>query len=430
MAVKRKKSNTGDMIVPCGKEDSNSTEKKSNGKEHLLPSMIKNKEKRSAVHAQLKHQKKLEKRKKAKAREADEKRALEIGEEPPPRKIPRTIENTREFDETICKPDDEELFAGNDGDEFSSILKHESTSKILITTCRFNSTRGPAFISELLSVIPNAHYYKRGTYDLKKIVEYATNKDFTSIIVVHTNRREPDALLVIGLPDGPTAHFKLSKLVLRKDIKVCCCISFIFFQNTNFLHSNSKASYCAHKISPKNHGNPTSHQPELVLTNFTTRLGHRIGRLLSFSSFNVEATIVLYWLWNSTWKDRIRNILSAANTIMLYWLIQSLFPQDPNFRGRQVVTFHNQRDFIFFRHHRYIFESKESKQSDSKATKGKDTKDEKSAQEKTVARLQECGPRFTLKLISLQQGTFDTKGGEYEWVHKPEMDTSRRRFFL
>ena len=31
-----------------------------------------------------------------------------------------------------------------------------------------------------------------------------------------------DALLIIGLPEGPTAHFKLSKLVLRKDIKVCC----------------------------------------------------------------------------------------------------------------------------------------------------------------------------------------------------------------
>ena len=30
--------------------------------------------------------------------------------------------------------------------------------------------RGPAFISELLSVIPNAHYYKRGTYDLKKVL--------------------------------------------------------------------------------------------------------------------------------------------------------------------------------------------------------------------------------------------------------------------
>lgn len=36
----------------------------------------------------------------------------------------------------------------------------------------------------------------------------------------------------------------------------------------------------------------------------------------------------------------------------------------------------------------------------------------------SISILQECGPRFTLKLISLQHGTFDTKGGEYEWVHK------------
>ncbi|RVX21122.1 hypothetical protein CK203_002241 [Vitis vinifera] len=79
------------------------------GKKQILPSMIKNKEKRSAVHAKLKHQKKIEKRKKAKAREAAEKRALELGEEPPAKKIPHTIENTREFDETVCKPDDEEV---------------------------------------------------------------------------------------------------------------------------------------------------------------------------------------------------------------------------------------------------------------------------------------------------------------------------------
>ncbi|KAA8516234.1 hypothetical protein F0562_019413 [Nyssa sinensis] len=359
MGGKRKKSDN-EGINADGEEDghnnSKEDEKKKRGQQ-LLPSMIKNKEKRSAVHAKLKHQKKLEKHKKAKARDAAEKRALELGEEPPPKKIPHTIENTREFDETVCKPDDEELFAGNDADEFCSILKREQIPKILITTCRFNSTRGPAFISELLSVIPNAHYYKRGTYDLKNIVEYAKNKDFTSIIVVHSNRREPDAILIIGLPDGPTAHFKLSRLVLRKDIK--------------------------------NHGNPTSHKPELVLTNFTTRLGHRIGRL-----------------------------------------IQSLFPQDPNFHGRRVATFHNQRDFIFFRHHRYIFERKESKQGDSKGEKGRDIMEEKSSQEKVVTRLQECGPRFTLKLISLQHGTFDTKGGEYEWLHKPEMDTSRRRFFL
>lgn len=74
----------------------------------LVPSMIKNKEKRAEVHANLKNQKKLEKRKRAKARDAAEKQALELGEEPPPRKTPRTIENTREVDETVCKPNDEE----------------------------------------------------------------------------------------------------------------------------------------------------------------------------------------------------------------------------------------------------------------------------------------------------------------------------------
>ncbi|KAF6147868.1 hypothetical protein GIB67_014448 [Kingdonia uniflora] len=327
-------------------------------KSHVLPSSIKNKDQRSAVYAKIKQEKKRDKIKKTRARDAAEKKALELGEELPPKKVPRTIENTRELDETVCKPDDEELFAGHDADEFSSIIKRDSIPKILITTCRFNSTRGPAFISELLSVIPNAHYFKRGTYDLKKIVEYANNKDFTSIVVVHTNRREPDALVIIALPEGPTAHFKLSKLVLRKDIK--------------------------------GHGNPTGHTPELILNNFTTRLGNRVGRM-----------------------------------------IHSLFPQNPNFKGRRVVTFHNQRDFIFFRHHRYIFEQKETKQSDTKGKKVKEAKDEKSTfKGKTIARLQECGPRFTLKLRSLQHGTFDTKGGEYEWVHKAEMDTSRRRFFL
>ena len=30
--------------------------------------------------------------------------------------------------------------------------------------------RGPEFIKELLQVIPNAEYYKRGTYDLKKVL--------------------------------------------------------------------------------------------------------------------------------------------------------------------------------------------------------------------------------------------------------------------
>lgn len=81
-------------------------------------------------------------------------------------------------------------------------------------------------------------------------------------------------------------------------------------------------------------------------------------------------------------------------------MFHSLVPQVPEFLGREVVTFHNQRDFIFFRRHRYIylilfvrymFESKDE------------------------VNLQEIGPRFTLKLRALQNGIYDIEKGEYEW---------------
>uniref|UniRef100_A0A8C4QM40 Ribosome production factor 1 n=1 Tax=Eptatretus burgeri TaxID=7764 RepID=A0A8C4QM40_EPTBU len=111
---------------------------------------------------------------------------------------------------------------------------------------------------------------------------------------------------------------------------------------------------------------PTPHTPEVIMTGFGTRLGRSVGRLLA-----------------------------------------SLFPSRPNFTGRQVATFHNQRDFIFLRFHRYMFK------------------------DGTKVGLQELGPRLTLKLRSLQRGTFDSCFGLYDWVHKRhEMDTSRRRFHL
>lgn len=59
------------------------------------------------------------------------------------------------------------------------------------------------------------------------------------------------------------------------------------------------------------HARPTPHSPELILNNFTTLLGNSVGQLFG-----------------------------------------SLFPRQPQFRGRQVVTLHNQRDFLFFRRHR------------------------------------------------------------------------------
>ena len=189
-------------------------------------------------------------------------------------------------------------------------------------------------------------------YEIKTIVEEAKQEGYTAIIMVNEDRfgappsvssqtthdfvvcrKRPNAMYLIHLPDGPTYHFKLSSTVLADNIE--------------------------------NHGNPTLHPAELVLNNFGTRLGARVGRSIA-----------------------------------------TLFPQKPEFKGRRVVTFHNQRDFIFFRHHRYIFDAEDK------------------------ARLQELGPRFTLKLKSIQKGTFDTRFGEYEWKHTTDMDTSRRRFFL
>lgn len=309
-------------------------------------SHIKNKMVRGAKYAKLKHEKNKAKKKERAKRAAEVARAEELGLEPPPKPVPKTIENTREKDETMVQPDDAEVAADEDQDEFAEHFKRVRPPNVLITTSYKVTGVAYRFISELLEVLPCATYYKRQGYPLKKIVEYARNRDFTDLMVFNEDRKQINGLLLVHLPDGPTARFRLSNLVLSDDIK--------------------------------GHARATSHRPELVLNNFDTRLGHRVGRMFA-----------------------------------------SLFHQDPTFKGRRVVTFHNQRDFIFFRHHRYIFEEKQVKEKGKK---------EKATVVK--ARLQEIGPRFTLRLQSLQKGTFDSKGGEFEWLAKPDQDTSRRKFQL
>lgn len=72
-----------------------------------------------------------------------------------------------------------------------------------------------------------------------------------------------------------------------------------------------------------------------------------------------------------------------------------------------MVTFHNQRDFIFFRHHRYMFQDEGIK----------------------VA-LQEIGPRMTLKVKKVQLGLFDSVQGEIEFEATDEMYVSKRRVYI
>ena len=83
----------------------------------------------------------------------------------------------------------------------------------------------------------------------------------------------------------------------------------------------------------------------------------------------------------------------------------------PQFKGRQVVTLHNQRDFLFFRRHRLVFSLFTifiqssfcpPLRSLSEARYRANTR--YVFDSPTKARLQEIGPRFTLKLRWLKKG--------------------------
>jgi ribosome production factor 1 len=290
-------------------------------------------------------------------------------------KTPRTLENTREAEPTMVF-DDPEVAADEAEDEFARYFRSETPPKVLVTTRPRPSHKLFHFIADLQRLIPKLHFYPRKQFSIKEICQFAANRDFTHVMILSESSKQCNGMTIshIGRGSsadnsndvmvGPTCHFKVSNVVTSQNIP--------------------------------NHGATTSHIPELNLHGFTTRLGHRVGRLLG-----------------------------------------SIFPHDAQFEGRQVVTFHNQRDYIFVRHHRYVFEEKTNKAT-SKGNSGKESSNDDDEQrrqqqvkDRVKARLQELGPRFTLKLRWIQSGTFDTQFGEYEFIHKrKEMDTTRRRFHL
>ncbi|XP_077463083.1 ribosome production factor 1 [Stigmatopora argus] len=295
-------------------------------------SEIKNKQRRHVMFMKLKQEKRKIKMEMKKQRK---RQAKILGDKAPPKQVPKTIENQRVYDETTVDPEDEEIAFDEATDEFSAYFNGLTNPKVLITTSDRPRGRTVKFCRQLATVIPNAHVYYRRGLALKRVIPQCVARDFTYLMVINEDRKMPNGLVLCHLPEGPTAHFKVSSVRLRKEMK---------------------------RIGKE----PTEHYPEVILNNFITRLGHSIGRMFA-----------------------------------------ALFPQKPQFVGRQVATFHNQRDFVFFRFHRYIFKN-----------------------EKKVG-IQEIGPRFTLKLRSLQKGTFDSKYGEYEWVLKRHaMDACRRKFQL
>ena len=291
---------------------------------------MKNKQKRQQVVAEMKaakqKQKTLDRIKKKQIR-------LEKGDDAVPRGKTKTIENMRVFDETFITEKDDEIEKDDEVDEFADYFKDKTTPKIMMTTSLGPHKRIFEFLKELKAAIPNLFYYERKKFKLKSIIEWAKKRDFTDVMVICEKKGKPHSMILSHLPNGPTATFKMTGTTLQKEIQ--------------------------------HYGNPTEHAPQLILNNFDTRLGYRLGRMIA-----------------------------------------ALFPQRPEFEGKQVVTFHNQRDFIFFRHHRFDF-----------------TKDGQRAN------LQEIGPRFTLKLMAMQHGTFDSLFGKYEFSYAPKMGLNRKKFF-
>lgn len=291
---------------------------------------IKNKHKRSQMVTLMKQEKKKQQAKVRRGRKEAEARGETVT-----RQEPRTIDKMRDADETIVPAEDSEVEEDEAMDEFEKYFQGGKTPKILLTTQKRPSKKCFDFLKELVHVIPNTFYYPRKDFAFKKICEYASNKDFTDVLLFHEKAKVLQGVYICHLPKGPTSYWRLTRLKTGSEI--------------------SGGATCN-----------ASHNPELILNNFSTRLGRRLGRQLA-----------------------------------------ALFPQAPDFKGRRTVTFHNQRDFVFFRHYRYNFKD-----------------------EGTKCKLQEIGPRFTLKCRYVQHGTFDAKSGEYEYIWRPDSQVSRKSMFV
>ena len=123
------------------------------------PSQIRNKCKRAEVYAKYKQEKKKQKKHLKQERTAE---TEALGEQAPPKQVPRTIENTRLSEETTVAHNDDEIAGDEHDDEFSSYFSNEVKPKIMISTRPKCSRKLFPFIGDLMQMIPNAFYYPRG----------------------------------------------------------------------------------------------------------------------------------------------------------------------------------------------------------------------------------------------------------------------------
>jgi len=125
-------------------------------------------DKRAVVMSKLRKVKKKDRRARREENQRRNAEAVALGEEPP-RKKPRTQENTRIDDPTFVKKDDAEVFGDEATDEFAQIFTNCESPKIMITTRPRPSRELFRFIGDLMQMFPRAFYYPRKGFDVKTI---------------------------------------------------------------------------------------------------------------------------------------------------------------------------------------------------------------------------------------------------------------------
>lgn len=136
--------------------------------------------------------------------------------------------------------------------KFPTLFAEQSENpKVLITTS-INSTlhKEAEMLEELL---PNSVYVRRSShrwghkFSVREIAKFASNRNFTTMVVLMEDQKRPAGLDIIHLPEGPHLHYSLTNWVDGKKLP--------------------------------GHGKAMDFYPEIILNNFTTALGLVTGRL-------------------------------------------------------------------------------------------------------------------------------------------------------
>lgn len=121
----------------------------------------------------------------------------------------------------------------------------EHPPKVLVTTSINSRLKAEAQV--LTSFFPNSHFVPRNThfhshkYSVREIASFASNRQYTCLVILNEDLKRPSGLDVVHLPDGPMFHFSISNWIDAKRLP--------------------------------GHGNNTGHDPELILNGFRTPLG-------------------------------------------------------------------------------------------------------------------------------------------------------------